>query len=144
MTVFHRNYAIQFEFLIELFGFLWKPASKTRIDIWKDLMRILMSWRDLWADMHPKAYQTRRRFHAEQKILRSLLETVRRCRNPLNEFRKMLGGLGEVQARRLLQNKTVKSFKIRGEYHIPKQCVIDYVLSTHYAKYRQILKAQIP
>ena len=62
----------------------------------------------------------------------------------LNEFRKMLGGLGEVQARRLLQNKTVKSFKIRGEYHIPKQCVIDYVLSTHYAKYRQILKAQIP
>lgn len=61
----------------------------------------------------------------------------------LNEFRKMLGGLGEVQARRLLQNKTVKSFKIRGEYHIPKQCVIDYVLSTHYAKYRQILKAQI-
>lgn len=62
----------------------------------------------------------------------------------LNEFRKMLGGLGEVQARRLLQNKTVKSFKIRGEYHIPKQCVIDYVLSAHYAKYRQILKAQIP
>ena len=61
----------------------------------------------------------------------------------LNEFRKMLGGLGEVQARRLLQNKTVKSFKIRGEYHIPKQCVIDYVLSTHYVKYRQILKAQI-
>ena len=53
-------------------------------------------------------------------------------------------GLGEVQARRLLQNKIVKSFKIRGEYHIPKQCVIDYVLSTHYAKYRQILKAQIP
>ena len=47
----------------------------------------------------------------------------------LNEFRKMLGGLGEVQARRLLQNKTVKSFKIRGEYHIPKRCVIDYVLS---------------
>lgn len=33
----------------------------------------------------------------------------------LNEFRKMLGGLGEVQARRLLQNKTVKSSKIRGE-----------------------------
>ena len=50
----------------------------------------------------------------------------------LNEFRKMLGGLGEVQARRLLQNKTVKSFKIRGEYHIPKQCVIDYVLSSKY------------
>lgn len=47
----------------------------------------------------------------------------------LNEFRKMLGGLGEVQARRLLQNKTVKSFKIRGEYHIPKSI---FTKSLHY------------
>lgn len=43
----------------------------------------------------------------------------------LNEYHKMLGGLGEVHARRLLQNKTVKSFKIRGEYLIPKQCVMN-------------------
>lgn len=60
------------------------------------------------------------------------------------EFRKMLGGMGEVQARRLLQKNIVKNFKIHHEYFIPKKCVIDYVLSTHYAKYRQILKAQIP
>lgn len=62
----------------------------------------------------------------------------------LAEFRKMLGGLGEVQARRLLQKKIVKSFFIGGEYKIPKQCVIDYVLGPHYAEYRKILKAQIP
>ena len=60
------------------------------------------------------------------------------------DFRQMLGGIGYVQAQQLLQNKTVKSFKIRGEYLIPKECVIDYVLSPHYADYRQILKAQIP
>ena len=78
----------------------------------------------------------------------------------LNEFRKMLGGLGEVQARRLLQNKIVKSFKIRGEYHIPSvlqaaslslmfaaDCLFSALFRTpitYYAKYRQILKAQIP
>ena len=44
-------------------------------------------------------------------------------------FREMLGGIGDVQARKLLQRKIVKSFKIRGEYRIPKACVIDYVLS---------------
>lgn len=59
------------------------------------------------------------------------------------DFRQMLGGIGYVQAQRLLQKKTVKSFKIRGEYLIPKECVIDCVLSPHYADYRQILKAQI-
>ena len=44
----------------------------------------------------------------------------------LNEFRKMLGGLGEVQARRLLQNKTVKSFKAiphRKECQIPPSVI---------------------
>ena len=60
------------------------------------------------------------------------------------KFREMLGGIGDVKAIRLLQKKTVKSFKIRGEYLIPKECVIDYVLSPHYADYRRILKAQIP
>lgn len=59
-------------------------------------------------------------------------------------FREMLGGIGDDQARRLLQKKIVKSFKIRGEYLIPKECVIDYVLSPHYADYQRILKAQIP
>ena len=62
----------------------------------------------------------------------------------LDQFRKMLGGLGEVQARKLMQQTHVKHFFIRGTYLIPKANVIDYVLSTHYAKYRMKLKAQIP
>lgn len=62
----------------------------------------------------------------------------------LNQFRKMLGGLGEVQARKLMQQNQVKHFFIRGTYLIPKASVIDYVLGTHYAKYRLKLKAQIP
>ena len=56
----------------------------------------------------------------------------------------MLGGIGDDQARQLLQKKIVKSFKIRREYRIPKVCVTDYVLNPHYAEYRKSLKAQIP
>ncbi len=62
----------------------------------------------------------------------------------LSQFRKMLGGLGEVQARRLMQQNRVKHFRIRGEYLIPKTCVIDYVLSTDYEIYRPKLKSHIP
>ena len=61
----------------------------------------------------------------------------------LNEFRKMLGGLGVVQARRLMHENHVKHFYIHGTYLIPKANVIDYVLSSHYAKYRLKLKARI-
>lgn len=62
----------------------------------------------------------------------------------LPQFRQMLGGMGEIQARRLMQENRVQHFYIRGEYLIPKKCVIDYVLSSHYAKYRAILKCSIP
>ena len=62
----------------------------------------------------------------------------------LDQFRKMLGGLGEVQARKLMQQNHAKHFYIRGTYLIPKAHVIDYVLGTHYAKYRLKLKCQIP
>ena len=62
----------------------------------------------------------------------------------LDQFRKMLGGLGEVQARKLMQQNHVKHFFVRSTYLIPKGKVIDYVLGTHYAKYRLKLKAQIP
>lgn len=62
----------------------------------------------------------------------------------LDQFRAMLGGMGDVQARRLMQQNYVKHFFIRGTYLIPKVNVIDYVLGTHYAKYRLKLKAQIP
>lgn len=62
----------------------------------------------------------------------------------LDQFRKMLGGLGEVQARKLMRQNHVKHFYVRGTYLIPKANVIDYVLGPHYTKDRLKLKAQIP
>ena len=59
-------------------------------------------------------------------------------------YTTLLGGLGEVQARRLMQEDHRKHFHIHGEYLIPKKCVIDYVLSKHNASYRVILKSNIP
>lgn len=62
----------------------------------------------------------------------------------LTQFREMMGGMGDVQARRLMQQNQVQHFLIRGTYLIPKACVIKYVLSPHYAKYRLKLKSKIP
>lgn len=62
----------------------------------------------------------------------------------LDQFREMLGGMGDVQARRLMRQNHVKHFYIRGTYLIPKTYVIDYILSTHYAQYRMKLKSLIP
>ncbi len=59
------------------------------------------------------------------------------------EFCEMLGGIDHKTARGLLHNGNVKYFDIRGKFLIPKVCVIDYVLSPHYAEYRKILKARI-
>lgn len=50
----------------------------------------------------------------------------------VEQLRKMLGGVGELQVRRLLQQKRIKSFQIRREYRIPKEYIIDYVLSDDY------------
>lgn len=57
----------------------------------------------------------------------------------VEQLRKMLGGIGALQARHLLQQKRIKSFQIRGEYRIPKEYVIDYVLSDDYQAYSRIL-----
>lgn len=61
----------------------------------------------------------------------------------LDEFRAMLGGIGETAARKILHGNHIKHFFIRRTYRIPKVWVIEYVLSDHYAKYRQELKVQI-
>ena len=62
----------------------------------------------------------------------------------LPQFREMMGGMSETSARFLMKNNLVKNFLIRGTYYIPKKYIIDYVLSTHYAIYRNKLKAHIP
>lgn len=61
----------------------------------------------------------------------------------LPDFQRMLGGISEGTARKLLREKRVKSFYIRNTYLIPKIAVVDYLLSEHYAEYRKILKAQV-
>ena len=58
----------------------------------------------------------------------------------LNEFRAMLGGIADGTARKLLRENQVEHFYIRTTYYIPKEKIIDYLLSDHYMKYRFKLK----
>jgi len=61
----------------------------------------------------------------------------------LKQFREMLGGIGDSTARKLMRTGKVKHFYIRDTYMIPKEYVINYVLSEHYAEYKYELKVQI-
>lgn len=62
-------------------------------------------------------------------------------------FCAMLGGISDIAARKLVRGKYVKSFFIAQRYGyrymIPKEYVIDYVLSEHYADYKKNLKVQV-
>ena len=49
----------------------------------------------------------------------------------LPEFCKMLGGIGDTTARKLMRGNYVKHFYVRYIYLIPKQCVIDYILNMY-------------
>ena len=48
-------------------------------------------------------------------------------------FREMLGGIGDSFARKLIQEKLVKSIFIKPHYWISKESIIDYILSEDYA-----------
>jgi len=61
----------------------------------------------------------------------------------LPDFIKMLGGIGDSTARKLMRGNHVQHFYIRDTYLIPKASVIDYVLSKHYAEYCKKLKVQV-
>ena len=61
----------------------------------------------------------------------------------LTQFRGMLGGIGDSTARKLMRENRVKHYYIRMTYLIPKDWVIDYVLSEHYAEYREQLKVLV-
>lgn len=61
----------------------------------------------------------------------------------LPEFCNMLGGIGDSTARKLIWTNKVKHFYIRCTYLIPKESVIDYVLSYDYLEYSKKLKARI-
>lgn len=51
-------------------------------------------------------------------------------------FRKMLGGIGDTFARRLVRENKVKYTFIKPHYWVYKQSIIDYVLSEDYASRR--------
>lgn len=61
----------------------------------------------------------------------------------LEQFRQMLGGIGDSTARKLMRENRVKHFFINQTYMIPKKCVIDYVTGEHYEEYKNSLKVQI-
>ena len=61
----------------------------------------------------------------------------------LSEFCNMLGGIGDSTARKLIRTNKVKHFYIRCTYLIPKESVIDYVMSYDYLEYSKKLKARI-
>ncbi|MEG0892705.1 MAG: DNA-binding protein [Oscillospiraceae bacterium] len=61
----------------------------------------------------------------------------------LDEFKEMLGGIADSTARKLIRENRVKHYYIRCTYLIPKEWVIEYVLSKHYASYKKSLKVQV-
>ena len=61
----------------------------------------------------------------------------------LPDFMKMLGGIGDSTARKLMRGNHVHHFYIRDTYLIPKLSVISYVLGEHYKEYRKKLKVQV-
>jgi len=62
----------------------------------------------------------------------------------LSTFREMLGGISESYLRPLLQRNIIKHFKIKGkEFLIPKEYVIDFVVSETYQEHKHKLKPQI-
>ena len=61
----------------------------------------------------------------------------------LSEFCNMLGGIGDSTARKIMRANKVKHFYIRCTYLIPKESVIDYVMSYDYLEYSKKLKARI-
>lgn len=62
----------------------------------------------------------------------------------LPQFRQMLGGIGDSTARKLMRQNVVQHYYINTTYYIPKESVISYLQSTHYAIYRHKLKAKTP
>jgi hypothetical protein len=59
------------------------------------------------------------------------------------EFCRMLGGIADSTARKLVRKNIVRHYYVRDTYLIPKSWIIDYVLSNHYDKYKKELKVQI-
>ena len=74
-----------------------------------------------------------------EKLFKSYPDVV-----TFDTFRIMLGGVSQSFTRRILQKGILKSFMLDNKvYMIPKEYVIDYVVSPAYQSYKHKLKAQI-
>lgn len=51
-------------------------------------------------------------------------------------FRKMMGGIGDSFARRLIHENRVKYTFVKPNYWISKKSILDYILSNDYANRR--------
>lgn len=58
----------------------------------------------------------------------------------LKQLRKMLGGIADRTALKLMQDNVIEHFYIRQEYLIPKVLIIDFVVSEYYQEYKKSLK----
>ena len=58
-------------------------------------------------------------------------------------FCEMMGAICDKTARKLLRENRVKYYCIRGKNRVPKEWIIDYILSTHYEKYRMQLRSRV-
>lgn len=61
----------------------------------------------------------------------------------VTEFCAMLGGICDKTARKLIRENHIKHFYIGATYLIPKEWVIEYVLSDHYAQYKKSLRVKV-
>ena len=58
-------------------------------------------------------------------------------------FCRMLGGIADGTARKLLRGNHVEHFYVRNTYYIPKVSIIDYLLSSDYERYKTKLKHKV-
>ena len=57
--------------------------------------------------------------------------------------RIMLGGVGRNTVYYLLQNGLIFHYNVNGSFLIPKSAVTDYILSVHYASFKEKLRHQV-
>lgn len=58
----------------------------------------------------------------------------------LKQLRKMLGGIADRTALKLMQDNIIEHFYIHQQYLIPKVFVVDFVVSEYYQDYKKLLK----
>lgn len=61
----------------------------------------------------------------------------------LPQLREMLGGVCDKTVRKLVRSNRIRHYFVNKTYYIPKQWVIDFVLSDYYYEYRDKLSVVV-